>query len=127
MRCVNVCCYCVTSEGGGKVSSAVYEAPEDELQQTIVNIWQDTLKLDKIGVKDNFFDLGGHSLLIVRVHQLLKQQVDKPISLTDLYRFPTIASLTGFLNSDQQSESLKKSSDRASRRRERMGLRKRRK
>ena len=117
----------VPSEGGGKVSSAVYEAPEDELQQTIVNIWQDTLKLDKIGVKDNFFDLGGHSLLIVRVHQLLKQQVDKPISLTDLYRFPTIASLTGFLNSDQQSESLKKSSDRASRRRERMGLRKRRK
>ncbi len=117
----------VPSEGGGKGSAAAYEAPEDELQQTIVNIWQDTLKLDKVGVKDNFFDLGGHSLLIVRVHQLLKQQVDKPISLTDLYRFPTIASLTEFLNSDQKNESLKKSSDRASRRRERMGLRKRRK
>ncbi len=111
---------------GGQGSTAVYEAPKDELQQTIVNVWQDTLKLDKVGVNDNFFDLGGHSLLIVRVHQLLKQQVeDKPISLTDLYRFPTIASLTEFLNSDQKNESLKKSSDRASRRRERMGLRKR--
>ncbi len=115
------------TQGGAQASAAAYEAPSDELQQTIVNIWQDTLKLDKVGVKDNFFDLGGHSLLIVRVHQLLKAQVDKPISLTDLYRFPTIASLTEFLNSDKQNESLKKSSDRASRRRERMGLRKRRK
>lgn len=114
-------------QGAGQSSTAAYEAPSDELQQTIVAIWQDTLKLDKVGVKDNFFDLGGHSLLIVRVHQLLKAQVEKPISLTDLYRFPTIASLTEFLNSDQQNESLKKSSDRASRRRERMGLRKRRK
>ncbi|MFL0800290.1 MAG: LLM class flavin-dependent oxidoreductase [Agarilytica sp.] len=110
---------------GGQSSAAAYEAPKDELQTTIVNIWQDTLKLDKVGVNDNFFDLGGHSLLIVRVHQLLKQQVDKPISLTDLYRFPTIGTLTEFLNSDQKNESLKKSSDRASRRRERMGLRKR--
>lgn len=115
------------AQSGAQTSKATYEAPEDELQQTIVNIWQDTLKLDKVGVKDNFFDLGGHSLLIVRVHQLLKAQVDKPISLTDLYRFPTISSLTEFLNSDKQNESLKKSSDRASRRRERMGLRKRRK
>ncbi len=112
-------------QGTGQPATVAYEAPKDELQQTIVAIWQDTLKLDKVGVNDNFFDLGGHSLLIVRVHQLLKQQVDKPISLTDLYRFPTISSLTEFLNSEQKNESLKKSSDRASRRRERMGLRKR--
>ncbi|PCJ49785.1 MAG: hypothetical protein COA74_04870 [Gammaproteobacteria bacterium] len=112
-------------QDAGQSSVAVYEAPEDDLQQTIVNVWQDTLKLDKVGVKDNFFDLGGHSLLIIRVHQQLKAQLEIPISLTDLYRFPTIASLTDFLNSDQKNETLKKSSDRASRRRERMGLRKR--
>ena len=111
--------------GQAQSSVVAYEAPEDELQQTIVDVWQNTLKLDKVGVNDIFFDLGGHSLLIVRVHQLLKAQVDKPISLTDLYRFPTIKSLTDFLNSDGKNESLKKSSDRASRRRERMGLRKR--
>jgi natural product biosynthesis luciferase-like monooxygenase protein len=106
-------------------SAAKYEAPKDKLQQTIVDIWQDTLKLEQVGVNDNFFDLGGHSLLIVRVHQLLKARVDKPISLTDLYRFPTISSLTAFLESDGENKSLKKSSDRASRRRERLGLRKR--
>lgn len=112
-------------QDAGQSSAAVYEAPKDELQQVIVNIWQETLNLDKVGVKDNFFDLGGHSLLIIRVHQQLKAQLDKPISLTDLYRFPTIASLTDYLNSSQENETLKKSSDRASRRRERMGLRKR--
>jgi len=106
-------------------SSENYTAPENELQQTIATIWQDTLQIEKVGVNDNFFDLGGHSLLIVRVHQLLKAQVEKPISLTDLYRFPTIKSLTDFLSAESNKESLKKSSDRASRRRERMGLRKR--
>ena len=111
---------------GAAAVAADYVAPESELQETIVNVWQDTLQLDKIGVNDNFFDLGGHSLLIVRVHQLLKEKVDRPISLTDLYRFPTIRSLTDFLNADDNKESLKRSSDRASRRRERMGLRKRR-
>jgi len=90
-----------------------------------VAVWQESLQIDKIGVNDNFFDLGGHSLLIVRVHQQLKQRVDKPISLTDLYRFPTIRSLTDFLNADDANTSLKQSSDRAQRRRERMGLRKR--
>jgi natural product biosynthesis luciferase-like monooxygenase protein len=112
-------------QGVGQPSAAVYEAPKDELQQIIVNVWQETLNIDKVGVKDNFFDLGGHSLLIIRVHQQLKKQLETPISLTDLYRFPTITSLTDFLNSDQENETLKKSSDRASRRRERMGLRKR--
>jgi natural product biosynthesis luciferase-like monooxygenase protein len=108
-----------------QAQTAQYEAPEDELQQTIVDVWQETLQINQVGVNDNFFDIGGHSLLIVKVHQLLKAKLPTPISLTDLYRFPTIKSLTEYLNSDGDEESLKKSSDRASRRRARMGLRKR--
>ena len=106
-------------------STTDYEAPKDEVQQIIVNVWQQTLKLDKVGIKDNFFDLGGHSLLVIMIHHQLQEQLSIPISLTDLYRFPTIESLTNHLNSADTNESLKKSSDRASRRRERMGLRKR--
>lgn len=108
-----------------QAETAEYEAPKDEVQQIIVNVWQETLKLEKVGIKDNFFDLGGHSLLVIMVHHLLQDKLTTPISLTDLYRFPTIESLTQHLNSSDQNESLKKSSDRASRRRERMGLRKR--
>lgn len=112
-------------QGLSQTATADYVAPEDDLQKTIATVWQESLQIDKIGVNDNFFDLGGHSLLIVRVHQQLKQRVEKPISLTDLYRFPTIRSLTEFLNNDDANASLKQSSDRAQRRRERMGLRKR--
>ena len=107
------------------LQAAEYVAPSEGLQQIIASIWQDTLKVDNVSIKDNFFDLGGHSLLIVRVHQLLKAKIDKPISLTDLYRFPTIKSLTEFLTLDEVDASLKQSSDRASRRRERLGLRRR--
>ncbi|MBX2809239.1 MAG: LLM class flavin-dependent oxidoreductase [Cellvibrionaceae bacterium] len=112
-------------ESLGAVSSATYMAPENDLQADIVQIWREVLRVDKVGVKDNFFDLGGHSLLIVRVHQLLKQKLEKPIALTDLYRFPTIAALTEFLTGDQAHASLQQGRDRAARRRERMGLRRR--
>ncbi|MEM7363335.1 MAG: MupA/Atu3671 family FMN-dependent luciferase-like monooxygenase [Pseudomonadota bacterium] len=114
-------------QGVSQVVAAEYVAPASELESTIAAIWQDTLKLDQVGMNDNFFDLGGHSLLIVRVHQQLKTQVDKPIGLTDLYRFPTIASLTEYLTSDKASEGMKKSTDRAARRRQRLGLRGRKK
>ncbi len=107
------------------LQAAEYVAPNEGLQQVIASIWQETLKLENVSIKDNFFDLGGHSLLIVRVHQLLKERVEKPISLTDLYRFPTIKSLTDFLTCDDAAASLKQSSDRASRRREKLGLRRR--
>lgn len=112
-------------QGLSQKAVAEYVEPEDELQKIIATVWQESLQIDKVGMNDNFFDLGGHSLLIVRVHQQLKQRVEKPISLTDLYRFPTIRSLTEFLNNDDANASLKQSSDRAQRRRERMGLTKR--
>jgi acyl carrier protein len=108
-----------------KTAVADYVEPEDELQKIIATIWQESLQIEKVGMNDNFFDLGGHSLLIVGVHQQLKSRVEKPISLTDLYRFPTIRSLTEFLNNDDANSSLKQSSDRAKRRRDSMGLRKR--
>jgi natural product biosynthesis luciferase-like monooxygenase protein len=111
--------------GLSKKTVADYVEPADELQKIIATVWQDSLQIEKVGMNDNFFDLGGHSLLIVRVHQQLKLRVEKPISLTDLYRFPTIRSLTEFLNNDNANASLKQSSERAQRRRDRMGLRKR--
>ncbi|MDM3870605.1 LLM class flavin-dependent oxidoreductase [Porticoccus sp. W117] len=109
-----------------KAQVAEYVAPEDGIEKTIAKVWQETLQLDKVGINDNFFDLGGHSLLIVKVHSQLKAELDQPVSLTDLYRCPTIKSLTAFLNTDGAGESMKKSSDRAQRRRAMMGGRRRR-
>ena len=95
-----------------------YAPPEGALEEKIVELWQNTLKVPKVGTSDNFFDLGGHSLLIVRLHTELQKVIDQPVSLMDLYRFPTIQSLVEYLNSGGVADSLKKSSDRAQRRRE---------
>ena len=95
-----------------------YVAPEGELQGSLVEVWCEVLARDKVGVDDNFFDIGGHSLLIVRMHRSLKERVPQPIAITDLYRFPTIRSLASHLEAGGKSEDLKKSADRAAMRRD---------
>ncbi|NND71974.1 MAG: LLM class flavin-dependent oxidoreductase [Rhodothermales bacterium] len=74
--------------------------PENDLEQQIAGIWQEALKLDQISVTDNFFDLGGHSLLAVQVNDKLKAMLSKDISLVDLFRYPTIRTLSSFLSQD---------------------------
>lgn len=106
--------------------AAQYVAPESDLEKTIASVWRQTLNRDSVGLKDNFFDLGGHSLLIVQVHQILKEKLEQSVSLTDLYRFPTIRALSDYISSEDRSANLASSVSRASRRRERMGLRRRR-
>ena len=76
-----------------------YVAPAGGLEEKIAAVWREVLHLESVGVGDNFFDLGGHSLLVVQVHRALRDQLDQPLSLTDLYRFPTIGSLAAFLSS----------------------------
>jgi len=74
--------------------------PAGALEETIASVWRDVLRLDTVGSDDNFFDLGGHSLLVVQVHRALRERLEQPLSLTDLYRFPTIGSLAEYLSSD---------------------------
>ena len=73
---------------------------DNPLQAQIVEIWRDVLKVGSIGLRDNFFDLGGHSLLAVQAHRRLAGIVDRPISLTDMFRFPTVEALSAHLGSD---------------------------
>jgi natural product biosynthesis luciferase-like monooxygenase protein len=99
-------------------TQAAFVAPKNALETTIAAAWRDALKLENVGAEDNFFDLGGHSLLVVQVHRRLREQVPKPLSLTDLYRFPTIRSLAEFLANEGGDERLEKSKDRGAARRE---------
>ncbi|MFN0242929.1 MAG: MupA/Atu3671 family FMN-dependent luciferase-like monooxygenase [Planctomycetota bacterium] len=107
--------------------AASYVAPENGLETLLLELWQETLGQSKIGVEDNFFDIGGHSLLVVRLHRKLAKMVQQAVSLTDLYRFPTIRSLTDHLSSDGSSEELQKSADRGKARRESLASRRKRK
>jgi len=95
-----------------------FVAPEEGIEKKLAELWQSVLRIPKVGVKDNFFDLGGHSLLIVHLHSEIKKITEKPISLTDLYQFPTIQALVNHIESDDSSQALKKSAGRGQKRRE---------
>ena len=75
-----------------------YAAPASELESTIAEIWKQVLSAGKVGRNDNFFDLGGHSLLLAQVHRKLLD-LGHRVSMLDLFRSPTIASLAECLAS----------------------------
>jgi amino acid adenylation domain-containing protein len=73
----------------------------NQTEQKLSELWSQLLHVNRPGVRDNFFDLGGHSLLLVQLHAQLKRQFNASISVVDLFRYPTIEALASFL--DRQS------------------------
>ncbi|NLV56539.1 MAG: LLM class flavin-dependent oxidoreductase [Acidimicrobiales bacterium] len=90
-----------------------------DLERSVLKVWSETLGLDDIGVDDNFFDIGGHSLLVVRLHRRLREVLDVTCPLTDLYRYPTVRSFAESLESGPSTEVVQRGRDRAARRRTR--------
>lgn len=101
------------------VAAAVYVAPRNDVERTIIEIWQDVLGVDKIGINDNFFDLGGHSLLLVNVYDKLQAAFQKSFPLVEMYRYATVLALTTYLSgSDTDDGHGSQVQDRASRQKE---------
>jgi thioesterase domain-containing protein/aryl carrier-like protein len=70
-----------------------FVAPRNQLELQLVQIWSQILKLDEVGVKDNFFDIGGHSLLVPYLLAQIQQQFGKSLPLVTLFQHPTIEEL----------------------------------
>jgi non-ribosomal peptide synthetase component F len=70
---------------------------ENQLQETIQKIWCKVLGLQEASIFDNFFDVGGHSLLMVQIQAGLKKVFGRTIRMVDLFQYPTIASLSDFI------------------------------
>ncbi len=83
-----------------------YVAPKGEVERLIVNIWQALLPVDAVGLDDNFFDLGGHSLLLVRMATRLQDTFHKDISVMDLFQHATVREQAEFLGSEENGENL---------------------
>jgi amino acid adenylation domain-containing protein len=87
--------------------------PSSALERAIADVWKAVLDLDRVGVHDNFFDLGGNSLLAVQVHSELQEVFEREMAMVHLFQYPTISSLAKHLLEDQEVElSLKKVDDR---------------
>ncbi|MCH9696801.1 MAG: amino acid adenylation domain-containing protein [Gammaproteobacteria bacterium] len=71
-----------------------------QTQKQLLVIWQQVLQRDSISIDDNFFDLGGHSLLLMQVWNVLEEH-DLNVQTVDLFRYPTIAKLAAYLDSSQ--------------------------
>jgi amino acid adenylation domain-containing protein len=74
-------------------TSAGQMSPRSEIERQIADIWQEVLGIQRVGVQENFFDLGGHSLLLVRVHTQLIKRLGLTVPIVKLFEYPTVAAL----------------------------------
>ncbi|WP_390691850.1 phosphopantetheine-binding protein [Aetokthonos hydrillicola] len=70
-----------------------YAAPTNEIEESLVSIWQDLIGIKSIGIHDNFFELGGHSLLATQMIVRLQEIFTVDLSISHLIEMPTIAQL----------------------------------
>jgi amino acid adenylation domain-containing protein len=78
---------------GNSLATRQYEAPQGAMETTLVALWQDLLKVERIGRHDHFFDLGGHSLSAVRLMSSIREATGKVLPISILFKAPTIRAL----------------------------------
>ncbi|NEO16390.1 MULTISPECIES: non-ribosomal peptide synthetase [unclassified Moorena] len=91
---------------GTSGSNANFIAPRDTLELQLAQIWSEVLEVSPVGVRDNFFDIGGHSLLAIALIARVQRQFDKNLSLATLLQNPTIEQLATSIRSDPDSRSM---------------------
>ncbi len=74
--------------------------PRNEVERKIAQIWQEVLEVPQVGISDNFFDLGGHSLLVARLINKIEQEFGKSLPLSSLFQSPTVEQLATILHQD---------------------------
>ncbi len=89
-----------------EVTQNHYIAPRNSLESALVEIWSELFNYQKIGVRDDFFSLGGNSLLSIRMLARVKTQFEKEISLTQFFQHPTIESMAEMLSGNLESIAL---------------------
>jgi amino acid adenylation domain-containing protein len=86
-----------TPDGLRPELDVAYMAPESELEQAITLAWQEVLGLEKVGVHDNFFDLGGSSVLLAQLHERLQTELRKEFRFVEMFNHPTVDALVRYL------------------------------
>ncbi|MCP5107781.1 MAG: amino acid adenylation domain-containing protein, partial [bacterium] len=81
-----------------------YIKPATHIQEQLANLWQQVLGLEKVGIDDNFFDLGGNSFHLVRLGNRLKQELNRDIPMISLFKHPTVRSLSQFFRQEASKD-----------------------
>jgi amino acid adenylation domain-containing protein len=104
---------------------ATYLAPQTEVERIVAGVWQQVLQIEKVGIYDNFFDLGGHSLLMLQVHGKLREILHKDISMVEMFQLPTVHAIARHLTREQEKETDVQTGDERARMRRKLGERRR--
>jgi amino acid adenylation domain-containing protein len=80
-------------ESGRSRSAATYVAPANDRERQIAAVWQEVLRVDRVGLHDNFFDLGGNSLNVIQVSGRLREVMGQDIAVVTLFTYPTVGLL----------------------------------
>jgi acyl carrier protein len=82
----------------GRPESGAYVAPRTPVEEAMASLWADVLKLDRVGLDDNFFDLGGHSLLAMRVVVRIREVLSVEVPVRTLFEVPTVRELGNIID-----------------------------
>ena len=82
------------------ITSSMYVAPSNEIEEKLVEIWENILRREKIGVEDDFFSIGGDSIKAVRIVSEIQQQFNAKVDLIVLFQEPTIKGLAEMVKNE---------------------------
>ena len=74
-------------------SGEIFVEPRSDLERQLADIWCKVLTLERVGIHDNFFDLGGHSLMVVQVIGYVRDEIGVTLDVVDLFSYPTVSTL----------------------------------
>ncbi|BEL08268.1 hypothetical protein Q0Z83_064590 [Actinoplanes sichuanensis] len=77
--------------------STLFEAPSNDLERSLAEVWADVLRVQRVGVHDNFFELGGDSILAVQIAAEIQMRTGRPVELVDIYQAPSVRELAEHL------------------------------
>jgi hypothetical protein len=92
---------------GSKTSAAETASPGSPLQDQVAEVWRGVLKASQVGLDDNFFDIGGTSVLLVSVRSQLQERLGRSIPVTWMFEFTTVRALAGKLAEGEVGASAK--------------------
>jgi acyl carrier protein len=81
-----------------------YVAPRGELEARIAAIWRELLGVERVGVHDNFFDLGGDSLKATQVINRIRERLSAAVSISAVFEHPTIAALAEAIEAGRMAD-----------------------